>query len=373
MKVGEEYRNLCKRLFGDLFVLEIANNHWGSLERGYKLIEEYSKVVRYNGVKAAIKLQIRDVDNFIHKDYADREDLRYISKTRATKMTKKQHQKMVQKIKQGGCIPMATAFDETAVEWAVELGCEILKIASSDINDWFLLQKLVSIKKPIIASTGGATLKDIDDMVKFFVNRQIPLAINHCVSNYPSEDHELELNQIDFLVKRYPDIVIGHSTHEYTDWANSMLISYAKGARSWERHVDIPYPEGHVQKEVSKYCSLPHQMDEYFKAFHKAREMCGTSHEQRRIIETKEKKYLDALKRGVYFKKNFPKGHTLKVDDVYLAVPLRKGQISSKEFMEGDVLEEAVKTDTPLLVSQIKSEYLKNSWSHNMIKDRGIE
>ena len=197
-------------------------------------------------------------------------------------------------------------------------------------------------------------------MVNFFNKRDIPLAINHCVSNYPSGDWEIELNQIDFLKNRYPGLVIGHSTHEYHDWTASMLMSYAKGARTWERHIDIPYPKGHKQKEVSKYCSLPHQMDEYFKAFHKAKEICGGSLDSRRIVEGKEKEYLDALVRGIYFKTNLKKGHKLTVDDVYLAVPLRKGQISSKEFMEGDVLEEAVNVDRPLLLSNIKSQYLQS-------------
>ena len=132
--------NKNKEIFEDLFVLEIANNHWGSMQRGFKLVEEFGKVVRQNNVKAAIKLQIRDVDNFVHKDFQTRKDIRYTSKTLATKMTKAQHAKMVKQIKKLGCIPMATAFDETSVDWAVEIGCEILKVASSDINDWFLLQ-----------------------------------------------------------------------------------------------------------------------------------------------------------------------------------------------------------------------------------------
>ena len=53
-------------IFENLFVLELANNHWGSLERGLKIIDDYSKVVRDNGIRAAIKLQFRDVDTFIH-------------------------------------------------------------------------------------------------------------------------------------------------------------------------------------------------------------------------------------------------------------------------------------------------------------------
>ena len=47
-------------------LLEIANNHWGSLDRGMKLITEYSRLVRFNNVRGAIKLQFRDVDSFIH-------------------------------------------------------------------------------------------------------------------------------------------------------------------------------------------------------------------------------------------------------------------------------------------------------------------
>ena len=54
-------------IFDELFVLEMANNHWGSVERGLKIISDFSKIVRFNNVKATIKLQIRDVDSFIHK------------------------------------------------------------------------------------------------------------------------------------------------------------------------------------------------------------------------------------------------------------------------------------------------------------------
>jgi sialic acid synthase SpsE len=360
-----------KNVFEDLFVLEIANNHWGSLERGYKIVEEFGKVVRQNNVKAAIKLQIRDVDNFVHKDFRNRKDIRYTNKTLATKMTKEQHAKMVEKVLEYGCIPMATAFDERSVDWAVEIGCELLKVASSDINDWFLLQKLAKAGKPVIVSTGGASLKSIDDMVKFFTSRNVPLAINHCVSNYPSEDCELELNEIDYLIERYPDLVVGHSTHEYHDWSSSMYISYAKGARMWERHVDIPYPEND-ERSVSKYCSLPHQIDEYFSAFYKAKEMCGGSSTKRRVVEKKEVEYLDNLVRGIYIKEKIAAGKELSVDDVYLAVPLQKGQISSREFMEGFIAKGPLDKDQPLLVTNLDSDYYQNKKVQERFFKRGL-
>jgi len=68
-------------IFENLFVLEAANNHWGDLARGKKIIQDFATVVRYNNVKAAIKFQFRDVDNFIHDEYKGNQEIRYIKKT----------------------------------------------------------------------------------------------------------------------------------------------------------------------------------------------------------------------------------------------------------------------------------------------------
>ena len=119
----------------------------------------------------------------------------------------------------------------------------------------------------------------MDNVVKFFTSRDIPIALNHCVSVYPSEDYELELNQIDFLKNRYPEIVIGLSTHEYTDWSNSMMISYAKGARTFERHIDSPYP-GY---EWKKYNSNSEQIHDWFKVFIKQLRCVWISIAKRRV------------------------------------------------------------------------------------------
>ena len=293
-----------RELFENLFVLELANNHWGSEERGLKIIRDHGTVVRYNNVRAAIKLQFRDVDEFIHPSFKGTDSLRYVKKTEATRMSREGFARMVQEIRSMSCIPMATPFDENSVDLCVSFDFPIIKIASSDMNDWPLLEKIASTRRPVIASSGGASEKDLDDMVSFFEKRNIPLAINHCVSIYPSEDEQLELNQIDYLRRRYPEHVIGYSTHEYTDWHSSMLISYGKGARSWERHIDIQ----HGDYAVASYCSLPEQTDTWFKAFNKAREMCGGSENGKRLISRKEIEYLDALVRGVYARRSFEIG-----------------------------------------------------------------
>src|SRR6185312_7262539 len=232
-------------------------------------------------------------------------------------------------------------FDEKSVDLCCDLNIPILKIASSDLNDWMLLEKIAKTKKPVIVSTGGSSLKDLDDLVTFFANRSIPMAINHCVSIYPSQDRELEMNQIDYLRSRYLSHTIGFSTHECSDWHSSMLVAYAKGARTFERHIDID-ADG---IPVSPYCSKPEQADEWFKAFHKAKELCGAPGTQKRIPPTKEIQYLDSLVRGVYLRNDLPAGHVLTDDDVYLAIPLLQGQISCRELMRGEVLLHAIQKD----------------------------
>jgi sialic acid synthase SpsE len=356
-------------IFHELFVLEIANNHLGSLERGLKIVTAYGQVVRFNNVRAAMKLQLRDVGNFIHKDFRGRSDIRYIKKTLDTELTLDEYAALVKGIREASCITMATPFDERSVDVCCELGIQILKIASSDLNDWMLIEKIAKAKKPVVVSTGGSSLKDIDDLVRFFDNRHIPLAINHCVSLYPSEDHELEMNQIDFLRNRYPDHIIGFSTHEHSDWTSSMLIAYAKGARTFERHVDIA-SDG---VKVSPYCSLPEQVDEWFRTFHQAKAMCGAPGTQRRLLPRREVEYLDGLVRGVYARRNLPEGHILGDDDVYLAIPLLKGQISCRELMRGEVLLKPVVEDQAIKIDDIDSPYASIPSLRATIYARGIE
>jgi sialic acid synthase SpsE len=360
--------NKPNRIFEDLFVLELANNHWGNLERGLRIVTDFGQIVRFNNTRAAIKLQFRDVDAFIHQDFRHRSDIRYIKKTIDTKLEKEAYTTLVNAIRQAGCIPMATPFDEKSVDLCVELGLEIIKLASSDLNDWVLIEKIATTKKPVIVSTGGSSLKDIDDLVKFFANRNIPLAINHCVSLYPSEDHELEINQIDFLRDRYPLNVIGFSTHEYHDWQSSIMIAYAKGARTFERHIDIE-ADG---IDVSKYCSLPEQVDTWFKSWKKAVEMCGAPGTRKRIPPQREISYLDGLVRGVYAKNDLPAGHILTDADIYLAIPLQKGQISCRELMRGEILRNNLTANSMIRIDDIDSPYADNASLKALIYQRGL-
>ncbi len=360
--------SINRDVFDELFVLELANNHLGKLERGLRIVKDFSRVVRYNNVRAAIKLQFRDVDSFIHPASRHRNDVRYIKKTLETRLSVEDYGTLAQAIRRANCIPMATPFDEASVALCEELEFPIIKLASSDINDWILIERIAKAKKPVIASTGGSSLKDLDDLVTFFEHRGIPLALNHCVSLYPSEDADLELNQIDFLKNRYPGLTIGFSTHECTDWSSSILLAYAKGARTFERHIDIE-ADG---IPVSPYCSLPEQIDDWFCAFKKAKEMCGSPGTQKRMPGPREIEYLEGLVRGVYAIRDLPAGHKLQDSDVCMAIPLLQGQLSCRELIAGEALSEPVLAGSPLMLAVVDTPYARNPAMRARVNGRGL-
>jgi len=363
------------KIFENLFVLEMTNNHLGSVDRGLEIIRQFSQIARYNNMRAAIKLQFRDVDNFIHKDFKDNTDIRYIKRTVETKLTDEQYAVLVNAIKEGGCIPMATPFDERSVDLCTELNLPIIKVASADSNDWILLEKIAKTKKPVIVSLAGLSVKDTDDLVMFFNNRNIPLALNHCVAAYPTQDNEMELNQIDFLRNRYPEIPIGLSTHDsHKDdiYIPSMYLAYAKGVRLYERHIDF----NSDSKEISSYSFLPEQIDAWIKAFKRAKVMCGSPGTDRKLPLNKETDFLDHYIRGVYAKKDLQEGHILTNDsyekEIYLAIPIQKGQISCRELMNGEKLLKEIKKDEPIMIDNIDSPYAYNDELKKNIYKRGF-
>ena len=167
---------VSRDIFEDLFVLEMTNNHLGRLERGIEIVRQHAQIVRANDVRAAIKVQFRDVESFIHDDFKSRTDIRYVRRVMETQMSKSDYATLIETIRDSGCIPMATPFDEASVDWCVDFDLPIIKVASADANDWQLLERIAATRKPVIVSVGGAGASDIDDMVAFFESRDVALS-----------------------------------------------------------------------------------------------------------------------------------------------------------------------------------------------------
>jgi N-acetylneuraminate synthase len=150
-----------------------------------------------------------------------------------------------------------------------------------------------------------------------------------------------------------------------------MYIAYGKGARTFERHIDIN-DDGF---QVATYSSLPAQIDTWFKAWHKAQEMCGTSGSQRRNFIDREIAYLDSYVRGVYAKRDLVAGQILSEEDYYMAIPLQKNQISSRELMLGKFghkLLTACKKDDPITLKILDTPYSSDLSMLESFSKRGL-
>ena len=100
--------------------------------------------------------------------------------------------------------------------------------------------------------------------------------------------------------------------------------------------------------------------------------MCGGSGEERRRLSTQEVKYLDALVRGVYAKRDLPVGHVLTDDDYYLAIPLQRGQLSCRELITGVSLVQSCCADAPITVEMFDNPYSQVPELKQLILDRGL-
>lgn len=220
-------------------IAEIGGNHGGSADVACKMI----RVAAACGA-SAVKLQKRDnhtlysaamraipYDNEhsfgptygAHRDALELSEAQYVSARTVAKSV--------------GVDFFATAFDEVSADVLMRVSVPALKIASGGLTDLPLLRYVSGLGVPIILSTGGGTEKDIDSAVNI-IAAKTSLALLHCTAAYPVLDHkELNLRCILSLKRRYPDLVIGWSSHD-TGIAMD-LIAYAFGARIIERHFTL--------------------------------------------------------------------------------------------------------------------------------------
>lgn len=305
-----------------LFIFDLANNHCGDVDHGLRIIREAKEATRGFDFRFAFKFQYRDLDTFIHPDFKARTDLPYVKRFSDTRLSKGDFQLLKDELNRLGFISICTPFDEPSVSLLVEQSFQRVKIASCSFTDWPLLEAVAATDKPIIASTAGASLEEIDNVVTFFLHRDKHLTLMHCVGEYPTTRDRLQLNQIELLRRRYPDIPVGFSTHEEPDNTDSVKLAVAKGATVFERHVSVEsdrYP-------VNAYSSTPAQTVNWLRAARDAWCMLGTENARHESSE-KEQRDLLRFRRGVFAKTDLRPGQKLTADNVFFAFPCTDGQL----------------------------------------------
>ena len=318
-------------VFDGLIIFEMANSHQGSVEHGLSIIREMGKVARNYNVKAAVKLQYRNLDTFIHPDYKGRADVKHIPRFEGTKLSYEQFSVLVSAIREEGMAAMSTPFDEDGVEWCQSQGLGIIKIASCSAMDWPLLEKAASTGKPLVISTGGKSISDIDKIYNFFTHRGCEFAFLHCVAEYPAPFGHLQLDFIGRMKKRYRGVTVGYSGHEDPDDITVPMMAVAKGAEIFERHVGFPTDA----ITLNAYSMDPGQAGRWVKAIVDAREVCRVKKEGDKYVSQEELDSLRSLCRGVFAKRPIQAGQAISREDVFFAMPCGEGQMASGEFREG--------------------------------------
>lgn len=343
--------------FDNLFIFEMANNHMGDVDHGIRIIEEFAAVRDKFDFPCAFKFQYRDIDTFIHPDYKDRFDFKYVKRFTETRFAEENFLILKKCMEDNGFISICTPFDEVSVDKVVKHGFQVIKIASCSFTDWPLLEKIALTDKPIIASTAGASLDDIDRVVSFFEHRQKQLAIMHCVGEYPTATEHLNVGQIEFFRKRYQNVTIGYSTHEEPDNCEAIKIAVAMGAKIFERHVGVPTDK----YALNAYSSTPAQVEKWMAAATAALAICGDTANRREIF-AKEADDLRGLRRGVFVKNTVAAGEKIGEDNLMYAIPCFDDQVLANDVSKYTqfIAKKGIEAGQPLYWQDVETSDLRS-------------
>src|SRR5262245_13247791 len=106
--------------FRNLFVLDLANNHQGSVEHGLEVIRRHAEVVHKHGARAAIKFQFRELDSFVHPSHLRESNNKHIPRFLSTRLDRKAQEALFEEVKRQGLYTMCTPFDEASVSLITE-------------------------------------------------------------------------------------------------------------------------------------------------------------------------------------------------------------------------------------------------------------
>lgn len=324
--------------FNDLFVFDMANNHEGDVEHGLAIIREMGDIAREYGIRAGLKFQFRQLDTFIHPDFREASEPKHIQRFLASELSHADFKRLYDEVVAQGLISICTPFDESSVDLIEDMGFDIIKVASCSCKDWPLLERISEANLPVIVSTAGASIADIDNIASFCDHRGIEHAFMHCVALYPTPDEHFQLNQIDRLRARFRQTTIGWSTHEDPNDNDIVIAAYAKGARMFEKHVGVV--GGKVEK-LNAYSADPNQLRAWLDKYKKAQKICGAT-EGRPEPTQAETQALEALQRGVYARQKLSAGDTLDSEQAFFAMPMQTGQLSSGEWKPGTRAEQSI-------------------------------
>lgn len=329
--------NTNKKVF---IIAEIGNNHEGKIELAKKLIQKAAQ----SGVDA-VKFQTIRPKHLINSDDSNRR-----IQLKKFELSFKNYELLFSVAKNEGIEFMSTPFDLEAADFLNNF-VSVHKIASGDNDFYPLIEKIISFGKPIILSTGMASInqlkKTLNKIEEFCKKQKIKSDINllHCVSKYPTSPYDANLKRINSLMNNFPFHTIGYSDHTIGNLAS--ISAVVLGARIIEKHFTL-------NKNFSTFIDHSLSADPI--------EMKLLVENIRTVeLMTKEKNYVAdndeglnlASRRSIAINRNLKKGHKIKRQDLCWLRPGKGIRPGNENKLIGSILSHDIKEGTILTESDL--------------------
>jgi N-acetylneuraminate synthase/sialic acid synthase len=207
----------------------------------------------------------------------------------------------------------ATAFDIPSADFLAELDVPAFKVASGDLRNTPLLRHIARFGKPMIVSTGGATMEDVKRAYHAVMAINTQLCLLQCTATYPTQPEEMNLRVIETLRRQFPDVVVGLSDH-YNGLAMT-VAAFMLGARVIEKHFTL----NHTWKGTDHALSLePIGMHKMVRDLQRTRISLGDG--IKRVLPS-EVDGITKLGKKLVAARDLPAAHVLTATDIAIKSP----------------------------------------------------
>jgi N-acetylneuraminate synthase/sialic acid synthase len=296
-------------------IAEIGHNHQGSLEKARELVREAKLAGAH-----AVKLQKRDNRGLYTKAAYDKPydnensfGATYGEHREFLEFGLSQYRELQAYARELGVDFFSTAFDIASADFLESLDVPAYKIASGDIRSLPLLRHVASFGKPIIISTGGATIEDVQRAYDAVLPINSQLAILQCTAGYPAAFEELDLRVISTYRERFPEAVIGFSSHD--NGIAMPVAAYMLGARVVEKHFTLNRAmkgtDHAFSLEPVGLRKLVRDLDRTYRA---------TGDGRKKVYESERAPILK-MSKSLVVARDLPAGHVLGPGDVVMKSP----------------------------------------------------
>jgi sialic acid synthase len=329
-------------------IAEIGHNHQGNLEKALQLIQaaadsgasaaKFQKRHNKTLFTPAAYNQVYNSENAFGETYGLHRE--------ALEFEEKEYKACIAFAKQVNIDFFATAFDFQSADFLRSLGVGIYKIASGDIRNLPLLRYIAGFGKPMIISTGGATLEEIDAAVAEVSKVHGKLAVLQCTASYPADYDQLNLQVIARLRDRYPHVTIGYSGHD--NGIAMAVVAYALGARIIEKHFTL----NRALKGTDHAFSLePQGMKKMVRDLKRASVALGDGN---KVVYESEKGPIQKMSKCIVASNDLNEGHVIQVEDIEFRSPGNGLPPAAAPQVIGQKTNRAIKQFTPITLEDFR-------------------